>query len=96
MFITLLYPTTINGIPTDLNHEDQKRSFTPFFGRYSLDPDYFFNNQIYKNKMANGFAFHKKRQLKSKWTDFFQPSQTPYTIAFPALIRTRRWIKQDH
>jgi hypothetical protein len=33
--------------------------------------------------------------LKKKWTKFLQGSQSPYTIAFPALIRTRWWIEQE-
>ncbi len=37
--------------------------------------------------------FHDKRQLNKKWAKFYQGAQSPYTIAFPALIRTRRWIE---
>lgn len=88
--MTMLYPMTVNGFRADLSHEDEKRSFVPFIGRYSFHPEYFLDNQAYKHKIGKDVPFYKKRQLKSKWTDFFQLSQTPYTIAFPALIRTRR------
>jgi hypothetical protein len=38
---------------------------------------------------------HDKRQLKKKWAKFYQGGHSPYTIAFPALIRSRRWIEQE-
>jgi len=40
-------------------------------------------------------TFPTKRELKKKWAKFYSGSQSPYTIAFPALIRTRRWIEQE-
>ena len=39
--------------------------------------------------------FNDKRQVKRKWMNYYQGSSSahsPYTIAFPALIRSRRWI----
>lgn len=89
----MIYPITINSAPThEIDHEDEKRLLTTFFGRYNVDPGYFLSNQPYGNKVVRDELSYKKRQLKNKWTDLFQQSHPPYTIAFPALIRTRRWI----
>jgi hypothetical protein len=38
---------------------------------------------------------HSKWALNKKSAGFFQGSQLPYTVAFPALIRSCRWIEQE-
>lgn len=89
----MIYPISIRSAPTnEIDHEDEKRLLTTFFGRYRVDPDYILSNQPYKNKVVKDELFYNKRQLKSKWAELFQQSHPPYTIAFPALIRTRRWV----
>lgn len=34
-----------------------------------------------------------KREVKRKWYNLASSAHGPYTIAFPALIRSRRWIQ---
>ncbi len=93
MFITVVYLNIANGVSgksTNIEPATQKRFFPAFFGRFGTDPNYLLTNRAYyDDDFGKDVIFHKKRQLKKKWTKFLQGSQSPYTIAFPALIRTR-------
>ena len=63
---------------------DKKRVAAVLSERFGVHPHH--NDGVNRD-----FLFHQKRQLKKKWAKLVHDSQSPYTIAFPALIRTRRW-----
>lgn len=93
VLITILYLNVVNSaLATSQNVEeqDQKRSSAVLFERFGVDPGYVSANRPYNDDDAN-----TKRALKKKWARFFPGYQSPYTIAFPALIRSRRWIEQE-
>jgi hypothetical protein len=82
MLIAILYLNVANALPvvsTNIEQGDQKRSSAALFGRFGVDPAYFYLNPPYYDDLNKDVIFHQKRQLKKKWA-----------IAFPALIRTRR------
>ncbi len=99
IFVTVIYlniANTVSATSANMEQSVQKRFPGGFFGRFGIDPDHLFANRpYYDDDVDKDAMFFKKRQLKKKWTNFFQRSQSPYTIAFPALIRTRRWIEQE-
>jgi len=71
--------------------DEHKRSLPAYFERYAVDPSYLLTNRPYYDDSFDGNTlFFKKRQIKKKWAQLFERSHSPYTIAFPALIRTRR------
>ncbi len=100
MLISILYLNLANSVPAiskDMEEQDQTRSSDVLFERFGVDPGYLFGNRPYHDDDADKDAIlHMKRGLfQKKWARFFQGSQTPYTIAFPALMRTRRWIQEE-
>ena len=95
MLIALTYVNVVNTVPlssTNMEQQQQaKRLTSAFFGKFPVDPTYLLENHpYYYNDNINTDVFFHKRQLSKKWGNLFQRSQSPYTIAFPALIRTRR------
>jgi hypothetical protein len=86
---------SVSVASTDVEHSNQKRFAAAYSGRYGIDPNYLLTNRPYydDDDVDTSALFFKKRQLKKKWAKSLQRSQSPYTIAFPALIRTRRWIQ---
>jgi len=100
VFVTVILINVAKSVPvalTNVEHSDQKRFAAAYSGRYGIDPSYLLTNRPYYDNDADTNAlFFKKRQLNKKWAKSFQRSQSPYTIAFPALIRTRRWIEQEY
>ena len=97
MLVTMIYLNMVNVVSatsTNMKRSEQKRFPPAFFGRSGVDPSYLLTNRpYYDDDLDNNVAFFNKRELKKKWANFFQRSQSPYTIAFPALIRTRRSIE---
>ncbi|CAF3538615.1 unnamed protein product [Rotaria sp. Silwood1] len=79
-----------------MEQQDQKRSLAGFFGRFNVNPHYLLTNRLYHgNDVDTDLLYDEKRQSNKKWAKMSQGSQSPFTIAFPALIRTRRWIEQE-
>jgi len=99
MFITVIYlniANTVSATSANMEQSEQKRFTAGLFERFGIDPSSLFGNRPhYGDDVGKGAMFYQKRQSKKKWADFSQRSQSPYTIAFPALIRTRRWIEQE-
>ena len=89
----------INSVRSTSNNHDQqnKRRYSPMlFDRFSVDPTNMLTNRVFEDDDPdNGMIVHQKRQLRKKWAKLYQDSHSPYTIAFPALIRTRRSTGQD-
>jgi hypothetical protein len=99
MFLIVIYLNIANAASVasaNMEQSDQKRYFAPSLERFGIDPNYLLSSHSYYNDNASKDAMlYKKRQLKKKWAKLGQGSQSPFTIAFPALIRTRRWIEQE-
>lgn len=87
---------TINTLPapsTDADIENNKLVDASMFDRFGVGSDRFLiNHQFNDNddQIDEDEVIHEKRQLRKKWAKFFQGGHSPYTIAFPALIRSRR------
>jgi hypothetical protein len=85
-----------SAMPSDASEQDQKRSLATLLGRAGLERDYLpaSRPQDFDDE-DNGAVLHK-RAMKRKWANFFQGgSESPYAIAFPALIRSRRHLAQE-
>ncbi|CAF3167363.1 unnamed protein product [Rotaria socialis] len=94
--VYLCIANTALATSTDMEQEDQQKPSTRLFGQFNAEPNYILTDRpYYSNDVDTDAIFHTKRQLKKKWAKYIQGSQSPYTIAFPALIRTRRWIDQE-
>ncbi|UJR38498.1 hypothetical protein I4U23_031165 [Adineta vaga] len=76
--------TSTNGLKLD-----QKRSFALLFGRYGLGSDTILPHRPVNGNENDNMAIPRRNDMKKKWARFFQGSQSPYSIAFPALIRSR-------
>ncbi len=100
IFITMILINVAKSVPvvsTNAEHSGQKLFAAAYAGRYGIDPNYLLTNHLYDDDDDDKSAlFFKKRQLKKKWARPFQKYRSPYTIAFPALIRSRRWIEQEY
>lgn len=86
----------VNALPAPLADADlQNQKFSAATMIERLGPNRFLVNRPYDDEenIDEDEMLHAKRQLKKKWAKFYQGPQSPYTIAFPALIRTRRWIE---
>ncbi|UJR38496.1 hypothetical protein I4U23_031163 [Adineta vaga] len=94
MLFTLTCLVLFNSVftmPTDVEEQDQKRSIGNLFEQSGMDHDYVVVNQPNNdNDNDNHVVFQKRREMKRKWAKFFQGADSPYAIAFPALIRSRR------
>ncbi len=78
MLVVISYLIVVNAVPapsTSMERQDQKQSSAAFFERFGVDD------------VDKEMLLHSKRVLNKKWARFFQGSQLPYTVAFPALIR---------
>lgn len=61
--------------------------------RLSADPSHLLTNVVFgDNDLGKYMVYNDKRELNKKWVKLFQESHSPYKIAFPALIRSRRFI----
>ena len=92
LFIALLYLNTVESLflpSVDLaEQKNAKLSDELLFERFALG-----SRPSTDEDELDEFR-HAKRQLKRKWNKFHPGAQSPYTIAFPALIRTRRSTHQ--
>lgn len=65
--------------------------------RIDSDPNHLLTNFAFDDAddLGNGkfMIYNDKRDLGKKWARLFQESHSPYTIAFPALIRSRRFVQ---
>jgi hypothetical protein len=98
MLITVNYINTVNALPapsTDAEIEHNRLSDASMFQRLGIGSNHFLINRQYNDddNVDEDEIVHQKRELIKKWAKFHQGAQSPYTIAFPALIRTRRWIE---
>lgn len=99
--MAMISSITVNTESTpsiDTNLRNQKRSPAAFFGLYGINSNYYLAGRRYYSgdQVGKAAKVSNIRRLKKKWAKSFGRSQSPYTIAFPALIRTRRWIEQEH
>ncbi len=96
MFMTVIY---INAIPMpsiDLETENNKLSNALTLEQIGAGSHYYLTDPQYDGDNINDDETHnQKRQLKRKWAAFQRGPHSPYTIAFPALIRSRRWIDRE-
>ena len=83
---------TISTESTETEQLAQKRFSTSFIKLYGIDPNNLLTNNRhhYNHDIFHGSMFYDKRQLKKKSQKNAPRPASPYTIAFPALIRTRR------
>ncbi|CAF0736035.1 unnamed protein product [Adineta steineri] len=97
--MVILYASLFNSIfvsSTDVEQHIQERSFASLLSRFGIHAGYFPPHYPYNNiKYDKDVAIDKKRDMRKKWSQIFQDSQSSYAIAFPALIRTRRWIEHE-
>ncbi|CAF2636742.1 unnamed protein product [Rotaria sp. Silwood2] len=90
---------TVNSIPvsaTNLDTQNKELSDAFMLEQYGIGPNHFLTGRQYDDdRVDEDEILPEKRHYKKKWAKFYQGVQSPYTIAFPALIRTRRWIEQE-
>ncbi|CAF3792318.1 unnamed protein product [Rotaria magnacalcarata] len=80
---------------TNIGTQNKELSDAFMLEQYGVGSNHFLADRQYEDDHINeDNIFPEKRQLNKNWTKFYQGLQSPYTIAFPALIRTRRWIEQ--
>jgi len=88
---------TVNALPaplTDGEIQNKKFSDVPMLERFGIGPNHvLINRPNDDDNIDEDEILQIKRQLNKKWAKFYQGAQSPYTIAFPALIRSRRWIE---
>ncbi|UJR07676.1 hypothetical protein I4U23_011962 [Adineta vaga] len=93
MFTTLIYLNTINGIPLsslDLASDNNRLSDIISLERAGLGSNHYWINPQYSDDyMMDDEIVHGKRDIEKKWAKFHHGGRSAYTIAFPALIRTR-------
>ena len=78
----------------DLDESNKKLSDAFMLERVDIGPRRFIGDHLYADEnIDDDEIFHQKRQLKKKWNTLHSRAQSAYTIAFPALIRTRRSIQ---
>jgi hypothetical protein len=97
--IMLMTVTYLNAVPvssTDVELQNKKLYDAFMLEQFGIGPNHVMTNARYTNdNFDEDEILHQKRQSKTKWAKFHHGAQSPYTIAFPALIRTRRWIEQE-
>ena len=81
----------------DLDNFEQKRNLADLFDRYRNDLNQRLANHRYydDDDTDQATALYGKRQMPKKRMKAFHYPHAGYTIAFPALIRSRRWIDQQ-
>ena len=73
-----------------------KRNLADLIERYRNDLNQVLaNHRYYSDDSDQTAVLTDKGQAKKKRMKAYQYPQSPYTIAFPALIRSRRWIDQQ-
>jgi hypothetical protein len=95
MLMTVTFINTVHAIPVslaDTEMQNKKLSDALMFGRFG-STHFLMNRQADDDNIDDDEILYQKRQLKKKWARFHQGAQSPYTIAFPALIRSRREIE---
>ncbi|CAF1500142.1 unnamed protein product [Rotaria sp. Silwood1] len=99
MLMTMISLNTVNSIPVsaaNLDNQNKQLSDPFMLEPYGIGSNHFLNGGLYDDdRIDEDEILPEKRQYKKKWAKFFQGAQSPYTIAFPALIRTRRWIQEE-
>ncbi|CAF0996626.1 unnamed protein product [Adineta steineri] len=101
MFTTLTYLNKVNGIPLssfDLDTQNNRLYNAILSGQIDVGSNHDLINSQYDDgddNINNDEIFHNKRQARRFWARFHHDGQSPYTIAFPALIRTRRYIEEN-
>ena len=96
MLMTMTYIIIVNAKPAPSANTDlQKQKYSDAAMIERFNSDHFLLDHPYDDDddIDDEEILHDKRQLKKKWAKFYQGAQSPYTIAFPALIRTRRWVE---
>ncbi|UJR38497.1 hypothetical protein I4U23_031164 [Adineta vaga] len=97
IFIALVYLNTIliQVSATTIDHPSQP--IESLLDPANIDPDYFIANQqmSYDDDSEAGVDGYRKRSFRKNWAKLFERSQPRYTIAFPALLRSRRWIEEE-
>jgi hypothetical protein len=96
LYLTILLLTSfilinsISATPIHVNKQEQKRSFAALLGRLGFGSEYLLPDRTYRGaNIGSSPASHKNQDMRKKWARFFQEPQSPYAIAFPALIRSR-------
>jgi hypothetical protein len=97
--MTVAY-NTVDALPTsskDVDAQNRKLSDAFMLEQFGVGSNHFLTNRRYddNDNIDEDEIIHDKRQLQKKWAKFFQGAQSPYTIAFPALIRSRRSIEKE-
>ncbi|CAF3224468.1 unnamed protein product [Rotaria socialis] len=95
MMLFLRICTAMPASSSNIGTQNKELSDAFMLEQYGVDSNNFLTDRQYEDDHINeDDIFPEKRQLNKKWAKFYQGPQSPYTIAFPALIRTRRWIEQ--
>ncbi|CAF1546985.1 unnamed protein product [Adineta ricciae] len=81
---------SFSATPINMLKQDQKRSFALFFRRLGIGSDYLLSNPPMNGHYNEENVISSNRAgTQKKRARFFQQSHSPYSIAFPALIRSR-------
>ena len=92
IFIVIMFylVNSLSATPINMLKQDQKRSFALFFRRLGIGSDYLLSNPPMNDRYNEANVISSNRDVKQKKrARFFQQSHSPYSIAFPALIRSR-------
>ena len=89
---TYLHPANGKSLSSaDIDEQEKKLSDGFMSDRFDVGSGHLFTGHQYEDETIDDEEYpHEKRQLKRKWNKFHAGARSPYTIAFPALIRTRR------
>jgi hypothetical protein len=92
MFMMVVCINTVPALPVDLETQNNQLSDALMLEQLGIGPEYYLTNRQYgdDDNINDDGVLIQKRQLKRKWTAFHRGVHSPYTIAFPALIRTRQ------
>ena len=95
LLLAMTYLNSIHtlAVPTsDLEEQNKKLVDGYLLERLGVNPHRLFRDRFYDEETLDDDdeSMHQKRQIKKKWNKFHHGAQSQYTIAFPALIRTRR------
>ena len=93
---TYLHPALGKSLSSaDIDEQQEKAlSNALMLERFDVGSGHLSSGRQYDDEIIDDEEYpHEKRQLKRKWNKFHAGARSPYTIAFPALIRTRRSIE---